>query len=93
MLYDSALSDRLKSARVGAGAYIRELRGDKMTQRELAEKLWLLLPHLTGSVAFVDMVERGVTYIKPESLEAWADALEVDKQEFERNLLKTEVLH
>ena len=88
--YHTEMRERLKSARVGAGAYIREVRENhrpKLSQRELAENLGLPLYSL------VDMVEKGVTYIKPEALEAWAEALGVDPQEFERKLLWPEVFH
>ena len=86
--YHIEMRERLKSARVGAGAYIRELRlQSKLSQRELAENLGLPLYSL------VDMVEKGVTYIKPEALAAWAEALGVDPQEFERKLLWPEVFH
>jgi len=86
--YDAALAERLKSARVGAGAYIRELRlQSKLSQRELAEKLNLPL------YSFVSMIETGTTYVRPEALEAWAEALGVDPQEFERKLLWPEVFH
>ena len=86
--YHIEMRERLKSARVGAGAYIKAVRLQaKLSQRELAENLGLPLYSL------VDMVEKGVTYIKPEALEAWAEALGVDPQEFERKLLWPEVFH
>jgi transcriptional regulator with XRE-family HTH domain len=88
--YHTEMRERLKSARVGAGAYIREVRENhrpKLSQRELAEKLNLPL------YSFVSMVETGATYVRPEALAAWAEALGVDPQEFERKLLWPEVFH
>jgi len=94
--YDAALAERLKietgttyvrpqalSARVGAGAYIKAMRlQSKLSQRELAEKLNLPLYS-----DFVSMIETGTTYVRPQALAAWAEALGVDPQEFERRML------
>ena len=86
--YHTEMRERLKSARVGAGAYIKAVRLQaKLSQRELAENLGLPL------YSFVSMIETGATYVRPEALEAWAEALGVDPQEFERKLLWPEVFH
>ena len=86
--YHTEMRERLKSARVGAGAYIKAMRlQSKLSQRELAEKLNLPL------YSFVSMIETGTTYVRPQALAAWAEALGVDPQEFERKLLWPEVFH
>ena len=69
-----------REMRKRGGRYVESLRlahNPKMTQRELAEKLGL--PFYT----YISMVEMGATYVPPDKMADWAEALGVDLQEFE----------
>lgn len=67
-----ALADSIRTARVDAG----------LTQSDLADRLDL------NSKQFVSGIETGRTSVPPERLEAFADALGIDRVEFGRNVLR-----
>ena len=73
-----------REMRKRGGRYVESLRlahNPKMTQRELAEKLGV--PFYT----YISMVEMGATYVPPDKMADWAEALGVDLQEFESNYM------
>lgn len=67
-----ALADYIRDARVDAG----------LTQAELADRLDL------NSKQFVSGIETGRTSVPPERLEAFAEALGIDKVDFAKTVLR-----
>lgn len=72
-----------KALRKRAGAFLKKLREDqKMTQSQLAQKLGL------EYYTFISQIETGLSRVPPEQVPAWADALNQDRKEFAKVLLK-----
>ena len=76
-------SDTAKLHRQEAGRHIRRWREDQqLTQRELSKLIKL------DYYTFISQVETGAARVPPESMAAWAKALDVDLQNFARTLLR-----
>ena len=78
-----------RRARREAGEYIERLRENhrpRMSQRELAEKLGYPFYSL------ISQVEGGLRSVPRNRMSDWAAALGVDAHDFEKNLLRPEVL-
>lgn len=72
-----------KARRKEAGQYVKSLRLEAdMTQRELANILGL------DYYTFISQVESGAARVPPESILAWASALNTDSAPFARRLLR-----
>jgi transcriptional regulator with XRE-family HTH domain len=72
-----------KALRRKGGQYVKSLRvAAEMTQRELALKIGL------DYYTFISQIENGQGRVPPDLYAAFADALEVDRREFVREILK-----
>jgi transcriptional regulator with XRE-family HTH domain len=66
-----------------AGAYLKQQRERaEITQMELAKKLGF------EYYTMVSQVEVGKTRLPPDKMQAWAEAVKADPQEFTRTLLR-----
>ncbi|MBT3767171.1 MAG: helix-turn-helix transcriptional regulator [Rhodospirillales bacterium] len=75
--------ENARKLRKKGGAYLKKLRASSgLTQRELAEK--------TGFkyYTFISQIENGAGRIPPNLYEAYAAAVDVERSEFVKNMLK-----
>lgn len=75
-------SKSTKELRSQAGQWLRELREKRgLSQRDLAAKIG------AEYYTFISQLETGRGRIPPDRYKVWADALEIDLQEFVRKLM------
>lgn len=73
----------VKQLRQDAGRWLKQLREERgLSQRELAKLVGL------NFYTFISQLESGRGRIPPDRYKVWADALQVDTQDFVRELLR-----
>ena len=82
-LHLKATDEKSKITRKQGGLVVKTLRStNKLTQRELAEKVGL------EYYTFISQIESGVGKVPPQKLKAFADALGCEPKKFTRELMK-----
>lgn len=83
MAYSKRSGEDARQNRMKAGQRIKQLRtAAGLTQRELAERL----NH--DYYSFISQVETGIGRVPPAEYKVWAKALDMDTQDFVKEMLK-----